>query len=130
MPVVTAVAPKVRVARPKVVSMSPPVPDGTPTQSDQREPVADVPDGTPGRVVAAVEAELELIGARVWRPGLSEVAVSMGRLLDNAQAFGQHASAGRALQRCLEELHRGADTRQGRLAAVQKMTERGGPDAG
>jgi hypothetical protein len=83
-----------------------------------------------GPVVAAVELELAMIGARERRPGLSEACVTLGHLLDNPKAQSQWASATRALQRGLDELHQGADTRQGRLAAVQRMTERGGPDAG
>jgi hypothetical protein len=79
-------------------------------------------------VVAAVEAELELIGAHERRPGLSAACVTLGALLDNDRARSQHPSAARALQRGLDELHQGADTRQGRLAVIQKMSDR--PDAG
>lgn len=56
--------------------------------------------------------------------------VSMALVLDRPGCVTSHASAAKQLAALLETLHQGADTRQGRLAAVQKMTERGGPDAG
>ncbi|MDT5370068.1 MAG: hypothetical protein QOC62_4499 [Mycobacterium sp.] len=54
----------------------------------------------------------------------------MALVLDRPGCVTSHASAAKQLAALLETLHQGADTRQGRLAAVQKMTERGGPDAG
>lgn len=81
-------------------------------------------------MVRAVELELASLGAHERRPGLAAACVSMAQILDRPGCVTTHPSAARQLSTILDELRQSADTRQGRLAAVQKMTERGGPDAG
>ena len=82
-----------------------------------------------GSVVAAVESELELLGAHERRPGLAQAALTLGRLLDTPEAYTHHASAVRALQRALDELGKGRGVPRGRLKAVTAMMARS-PDAG
>jgi hypothetical protein len=80
-------------------------------------------------VVAAVELELASLGAHESRPGLSAACVSMAMILDRPGCVTTHPSASNQLQVLLEVL-RQRSVPAGRLAAVQRMTERGGPDAG
>ena len=81
----------------------------------------DVP-GEPGRVEAAVRAEIESLG--VDRPGSVEAALAMARLIDTPAQWSQHSSAHRRLESALAELRSVSGVRGKRLASVQKLSSR------
>ena len=80
--------------------------------------------GEPGRVEAAVRAEIESLG--VDRPGSVEAALAMARLIDIPEQWSQHASAHRRLEAALTELRGVSGQRGKRLASVQKLSRRVG----
>jgi hypothetical protein len=79
----------------------------------------------PGRVEAAVIAEIGMLSTASKRPGLVEGALAMARMLDSPLYLAQHPPAMARLQNALAELRVGADTRKGWLAEVRKMTPAG-----
>lgn len=92
-------------------------------QRKTRLALAAPPDG-PGRVEAAVMAEVEALG--VDRPGSVESLLAMARLIDDPGKWSQHSSADRRLQAGLAELRSVSGVRGRRLASVQKMSARVG----
>jgi hypothetical protein len=90
---------------------------------------APVPNGTPGPCVAAVLAEVDLLGVLASRPALCAAAAAMAAILDNQKAITSQPSACRQLTSVMDELHKSAQPRRGRLAAITTMTSRS-PDAG
>ena len=79
------------------------------------------PDG-PGRVEAAVMAEIESLG--VDRPGSVESLLAMARLIDDPAKWSQHSSADRRLQAGLSELRSVSGVKGRKLASVRAMTSR------
>jgi hypothetical protein len=77
----------------------------------------------PGPVVAAVLAEVDLLGVLASRPALCACAVAMAAILDNPGAITSQPSACRQLTSIMDELHRVAAPRRGRLAAVEAMSK-------
>jgi len=77
-------------------------------------------ENTPGRAVAAVEAEIAALGAH-GRRGLAAAAIAMAAILDDPRHVPTQPAAARQLAAILDTLHRHR-VRPGRLAAVQAMT--------
>jgi hypothetical protein len=75
----------------------------------------------PGRVEAAVQAEIDGLSTAAKRPGLVAAALAMARLLDSPLNTAQHPQAVARLQALLAELRAGADARKGWLASVREM---------
>ncbi len=86
-----------------------------------RAPVAPIPAG-PGRVEAAVDAEIAMLSTASKRPGLVAGALAMARILDNPLATPQHAPAMRRMQDALAELRIGADVHRGWLGDVRELS--------
>lgn len=81
----------------------------------------------PGRVESAVQVELAGLSAAAEQPGLAEVALAMGRLLDS-RAQTAKPSAARQLMAAMDTLHAASvRSRRGGLRAVREMT---GPKGG
>jgi hypothetical protein len=59
----------------------------------------------PGRVEAGVRAELALLSAAAERPGLTEIALRLGAILDDQDAIVHHAAAAPVLDAVLGRLH-------------------------
>jgi len=78
-----------------------------------------------GVVVAAVQAQIDRLGAAESRPGLAAIAVCLAELLDNPHAVPQHPAAAGRLVELLGKLAQD-QRRGGRLAAVRDMTDRRG----
>lgn len=78
--------------------------------------------------VSAVIAELTLIGPH-GRPGLAAGALAMAKILDDPCAVPQHPAAAGRLFDVLDELHRCAPRRGGKLAVVRRMTVNASPNA-
>jgi hypothetical protein len=92
--------------------------------ADQQESPAPAETG-PGPVEAGVEAEIQ--GVADARPGLTQVALAMARLLDSSKAVNQHAAATKVLSGLLDKLATAsAGGRRGRLSVIKSMTEKGG----
>lgn len=84
---------------------------------------APLPD-EPGRVEAAVLAEIEGLATAEKRPGLAQAALAMARILDSPLNTAQQPQAGARLESMLDKLRKGADSRKGWLADVRRMTPR------
>jgi hypothetical protein len=82
------------------------------------------PDLEPGPVESGVQAEIgDLADAR---PGLTQIALSLARLMDDPKAKNQQPAAAKVLVTVLEKLHSAsARGRRGHLALVRTMTEKG-----
>ena len=78
----------------------------------------------PGRVVAAVQADLETFGDLTGNQALAAGALAMARILDDPRQVTTQPSAVRQLVSLLEVLRRSVAPRPGRLAVVQDMTTR------
>jgi hypothetical protein len=78
----------------------------------------------PGRVEAAVQADLDGLGISVGSNALAAAALQMGRILDDRRLATTQPSAARQLERFMAVLRREATPRRGRLAAVQDMSTR------
>jgi hypothetical protein len=75
----------------------------------------------PGPVEAAVEAEIA--GLAEARPGLSQAALAMARVLDNPKAVSSQPPAAKVLATLLDKLHSASALgRRGGLARVRAMT--------
>lgn len=72
-------------------------------------------------VYSAVSAEIEGLGGTP-RPGLVATALALARILDNPKAVSTQPAAAAKLSDLLTQLHKGADSRKSRLAAVRAMT--------
>jgi hypothetical protein len=107
------------------VSAVPPLPDQRNDRNAETATVAEVS----GPVVSAVQREVELLGVARSHPGLCAVAMAMGAILDRPACVTTQPSAARQLMAVLETLHRVAQPRRGRLAAITTMSSRS-PDAG
>jgi hypothetical protein len=68
-------------------------------------PPSQLAPAAPGRVEAAVAAELEGLVAAQARPGLAAVVVTLAKILDG-RAVGAQPSAARVLARLLDELRK------------------------
>lgn len=88
--------------------------DGKTSQPDELE----VPANS---VVEAVSAEIEALGGTP-RPGLAATALALARILDNPKAVSTQPAAAAKLSDLLAQLHKGADGRKSKLAAVRAMT--------
>jgi|SRR5271166_1000458 len=85
-------------------------------------PPAPTEPAGPGRVEAAVIAEIAMLSTASRRPGLVEAALAMARMLDGQLFQAQHPQAVARLQNALAELRVGADTKRGWLSEVKAMT--------
>ena len=84
------------------------------------------PNGLPGPVELAVEAELAGLVSAELRPGLVAIVVCMARVLDSAASTPKPAAA-KVLVSALDALHKAsAQGRRGRLALVKEMTTKDG----
>jgi hypothetical protein len=77
-----------------------------------------------GRNERAVREEIAGLSSAETRPGLVAGAISMAKVMDNQLAIAQHSQAMNRLTEALKELHQGGETRQGRLAKIEKMSIR------
>ena len=114
-------------AEPAVAVVAPSAPGG----AVQRGPRATVtalnkPDG-PGPAERAVIEDTAGLSTASSNRALVEGALAMARILDDYRQVTTHPSALRQLSAAMAELKRGAEKKQGRLAAVQAMSQR---DAG
>lgn len=83
----------------------------------------------PGPVEVGVQAEIG--SAAEARPGLTQMAFAMARILDNPKAVNQGPAAAKVLTSLLDKLHQaGAPGRRGHLAVVRTMTKRAAPERG
>jgi hypothetical protein len=78
----------------------------------------------PGRVEAAVQADLDGLGISVGSNALAAAALQMGRILDDRRLVTTQPSAARQLERFMAVLRREATPKRGRLAVVQEMSTR------
>jgi hypothetical protein len=78
----------------------------------------------PGRVEAAVQADLDRLGISVGSNALAAAALPIGRILDDRRLVTTQPSAARQLERFMAVLRREARPRRGRLAAVQDTSTR------
>ena len=84
----------------------------------------------PGPVESGVQAEISGPAAEA-RPGLTQMALAMARILDNPKAVNQGPAAAKVLTSLLDKLHQaGAPGRRGHLAVVRTMTTRAAPERG
>jgi hypothetical protein len=80
------------------------------------------PNGSPGPVELAVEAELAGLVSAEARPALAQIAICMGRLLDSPAATPKPQAA-KVLVTALDTLRKGsAQGRRGSLAVVRAMS--------
>jgi hypothetical protein len=75
----------------------------------------------PGRVEAAVSAEIGQLSARVKHVGLVENALAMARILDDRRLVTTHPSASRQLTASLSKLWSLSVGRSGKLETVAAM---------
>ena len=80
-----------------------------------REPGSEI-GSPPGRVVAAVQIELDAVGALESRPSLAACALAKAAILDNPLAITSQPAAARQLFAILDELP-GSD-RRGKMKAT------------
>lgn len=79
----------------------------------------------PGECELAVIVETDAISAAEQRPGMVSAAIRMARILDNEALVALHPTTSRQLTGILETLRaQSIGKRRGRLATVQKMTQR------
>jgi hypothetical protein len=76
----------------------------------------------PGAVEAGVQAEIEGLQQTSERPGVAQMALALARILDDPKAKSQQPAAAANLANLLDRLHKGADAKKSRLAAVRQMT--------
>jgi hypothetical protein len=75
----------------------------------------------PGPVESGVEAEIA--GLAEARPGLTAIALALGRLMDDPKAVNQKPAAAKTLAALLDKLRSAsAARRRGNLAVVKSMT--------
>jgi hypothetical protein len=80
----------------------------------------------PGPVESGVAAEISDLAAEA-RPGLTQTALALARILDDPRATSQKPAAARVLTTLLEKLRSAsARVRRGGLTLVRTMTEKGG----
>lgn len=79
-------------------------------------------DAGPGRVEAAIQAEICGLAFTKERPGLTETALALARLLDDSHAQSQKPAAAGKLVEILDKLHKGSGNRRSQLASVRQMT--------
>lgn len=78
--------------------------------------------GTPGLVGSAVKDEIGGLAAEA-RPGLTQAALAMARILDNPKAINQQPAAAKVLAALLDKLRlASARGRRGNLSLVKSMT--------
>jgi hypothetical protein len=76
----------------------------------------------PGPVESAVKDEISGLAADV-RPGLTQAALALARILDNPRAVNQQPAAAKVLAALLDKLHSAsASGRRRKLALVKSMT--------
>ena len=76
----------------------------------------------PGPVEAGVQAEIEGLQQTLDRPGVAQMALALARILDDPRAKSQQPAAAANLANLLDKLHKGADAKKSKLAAVRSMT--------
>jgi hypothetical protein len=77
----------------------------------------------PGPVEAGVEAEIHALTQAEARPGLTQTALALARIMDNPRAVNQQAAAAKVLAVLLDKLRSAsARHRRGGLALVRAMT--------
>jgi hypothetical protein len=77
-----------------------------------------------GRVEAAVFQEISGLSSRAVRPGLTQLALSLARTVDDECAVAQRAANGRMLFEVLERLRKTSAATEGRLASVRHLANR------
>lgn len=82
-----------------------------------------VPAEGPGAVEVAVNLELDGLAQAVSRPGLTQTALALARIMDNPKALNQQPAAAAKLVEVLDKLRKGADAKKSRLASVRDMTK-------
>jgi hypothetical protein len=86
-------------------------------------PVTPTCGDAPGySVVEGVLAEIELFGGSK-RPALENAALALAAVLDNPKATATKPAAAAKLADLLEQMRRGADQKESRLAKVRSMTK-------
>lgn len=80
------------------------------------------PEPVAGPVESAVQAELEGLAQATARPGLTQTAFALARIMDNPKATNQQPAAAAKLADILDKLRKGADVGKSRLASVRSMT--------
>lgn len=109
----------------------PPAPNDAPPADQPRN---DRDEVAPGPCEQAVLHDVARLGVASSNEALVAAARAMARILDDRRQVTTQPSACGKLMAVMDVLRRGADTRQGRLAAVQAMSQpsaRGKPpDAG
>ena len=83
---------------------------------------ANVQAAGPGPVEAGVQAEIEGLQQTLDRPGVAQMALALARILDDPRAKSQQPAAAANLANLLDKLHKGADAKKSKLAAVRSMT--------
>lgn len=83
---------------------------------------ANTAPAVPGRVEAAVEAEIEHLQQTVDRPGLAAMALTLAQLMDDPTQKGKWPDASAKLDGLLDKLRKGADSKKSKLASVRAMT--------
>jgi hypothetical protein len=78
----------------------------------------------PGPCVLAVRADLESLGDLTGHQVLAACATALARVLDSGQNLPSWPSAVKQLTAVMDMLHAQAAPRPGRLAAVQKLSDR------
>lgn len=83
---------------------------------------ANTAPASPGRVEAAVEAEIADLQQTVDRPGLAAMALTLATLMDDPAQKGKWPDAAAKLEGLLDKLRKGADSKRSKLASVRAMT--------
>jgi hypothetical protein len=86
-------------------------------------PAVAEPVSGPGRVEAAVEAEIAGLAQAEARPGLAQTALALARILDSPRAVSTQAAAAKVLAVLLDKLSASPRGRRGDLALVKAMVE-------
>jgi len=73
-------------------------------------------------VVSGVLAEIEQFGG-LKRPALANACLALAEVLDNPKATATKPAAAAKLADLLEQMRRGADNKESRLARVRSMTK-------
>lgn len=83
---------------------------------------ANTAPAAPGRVEAAVQAEIEHLQQTIDRPGLAAMALTLAKLMDDPAQKGKWPDASAKLEGLLDKLRKGADSKKSKLASVRAMT--------
>jgi hypothetical protein len=83
------------------------------------------PATAPGAAELAVLRQVDGLSTAASNPAIVEAALAMARILDDPRQVTTQPSAAAKLESLIGVLMRGAERRQGRLALVQSMSQRG-----